>query len=59
MRQTHFFIANVLAASVLEPAIEESCKRPNLFSNFATNNIALYNSLFPVEAIFQRDVQIE
>jgi hypothetical protein len=29
-----------------------------LFSDFAINNVALYNSLFTVEAIFQRDMQI-
>ena len=44
---------------VLQPAIElASCKQPTLFSEFAINNVAFYNSLFTVEAIFQRDVQI-
>ena len=38
---------------------EASCKRPTLLSDFAIiNNIALYNSLFLVEAIFQCDMQI-
>ena len=42
----------------LQPAIEVSCKRPTLFSDFAINNAALYNPLFTVEAVFQRDMQI-
>jgi hypothetical protein len=32
--------------------------RLTLFSHFAINNVVLYNSLFTVEAIFQRDRQI-
>ena len=40
---------------VLQPATETNWRRPTLLSDFAIYNIAQYNLLFTVEAIFQRD----